>query len=209
MAVLPAQVSDGDPVAHNVCDWSVIEPPAPNDYTSTSQLLTFSATNTREDVAISITDDNIDEVIEQFLGHLTLVTSGVNVQLSPQQTEVQIIDDDGNIFFMSSAMPEEKHVCIFLFWRVHPYILSLYVHTYVCVFVIHILCLTVPTLPFLRLDTTPGVAQELVPEENDEGVSGAISPPGGFRIFNETYSNFYVCKTKCSLVTSLHLRVQD
>ena len=96
--MLPAQVSDGDPVAHNVCDWSVIEPPAPTDYTSTSQILTFSATNTREDVAISITDDNIDEVIEQFLGHLTLVTSGVNVQLSPQQTEVQIIDDDGKAF---------------------------------------------------------------------------------------------------------------
>ena len=103
MAVLPAQVSDGEPVAHNVCDWSVIEPPAPTDYTSTSQQLTFSATNTREDVAIPITDDNIDEAIEQFLGRLTLVTSGVSVQLSPQQTEVRIIDDDGNLMLLITA----------------------------------------------------------------------------------------------------------
>ena len=95
--MLPAQVSDDEPVAHNVCDWSIIEPPAPTDYTSTSQLLTFSATNTREDVTIPITDDNIDEAVEQFLGRLTLETSGVSVQLSPQETEVQIIDDDGNL----------------------------------------------------------------------------------------------------------------
>jgi len=103
MAVLPAQVSDGEPVAHNVCDWSVIEPPDPTDYTSTTQLLTFSATNTREDVTIPITDDNIDEAIEQFLGSLTLVTSGVSVQLSPQQTEVRIIDDDGNLMSLITA----------------------------------------------------------------------------------------------------------
>ena len=93
--MLPAQVSGGEPVAHNVCDWSVIEPPAPTDYTSISRELTFSATNTREDVAIPITDDNIDEAIEQFLGRLTMVTSGVSVILSPDQATVQIIDDDG------------------------------------------------------------------------------------------------------------------
>jgi len=83
---------------HTMCVMSVIEPPAPTDYTSTSQLLTFSDTNTRDGVTIPIIDDNINEAIEQFLGHLTLVTSGVNVQLSPQQTEVQIIDDDGKAF---------------------------------------------------------------------------------------------------------------
>ena len=67
---------------------------APKDYTRTSQQLTFSATNTRQVVTIPITDDTIVEDVEEFLGRLSLVTTGVSVQLSPQDTKVQIIDDN-------------------------------------------------------------------------------------------------------------------
>ena len=55
-----------------------------------------------------------------------------------------------------------------------------------------------PPLRFLRLNTTPGVTRVFLPAQ-DEGVSGAISPPGGFRIFDETYSSFYVRKGKYNL----------
>ena len=46
-------------------------------------------------------------------------------------------------------------------------------------------------LQFLRLNTTPGVRQVFLPSE-DEGVSDAISPPGGIRMFEEIYDALYV-----------------
>ena len=45
-------------------------------------------------MSIPITDDDILESMERFLGQLTLVTAGVMVQLSPQETEILIIDND-------------------------------------------------------------------------------------------------------------------
>ena len=45
-------------------------------------------------MSILITDDDIVESVERFLGQLTLVTTGVLVQLSPQETEILIIDND-------------------------------------------------------------------------------------------------------------------
>ena len=64
----------------------------PIDFTSVSESLTFSPSNKREEVSIPITDDDIVESVERFLGQLTLVTTGVMVQLSPQETEVFIFD---------------------------------------------------------------------------------------------------------------------
>ena len=45
-------------------------------------------------MSIPITNDDILESVERFLGQLTLVTTGVMVQLSPQETEILIIDND-------------------------------------------------------------------------------------------------------------------
>ena len=45
-------------------------------------------------MSILITDDDIVESVERFLGQLMLVTTGVMVQLSPQETEILIIDND-------------------------------------------------------------------------------------------------------------------
>ena len=45
-------------------------------------------------MTIPITNDTTVEDVEEFLGRLTLVTTGVNVQLSPRDTEVEIIDDN-------------------------------------------------------------------------------------------------------------------
>ena len=65
---------------------------APSDYTAVTRLLIFQTTNTRQLVSIPITDDDIVESVERFLGQLTLVTTGVMVQLSPQETEILIND---------------------------------------------------------------------------------------------------------------------
>ena len=67
---------------------------APIDFNAVSSSLTFSPSNRREEVSIPITDDDIVESVERFLGQLTLVTTGVMVQLSPQETEILIIDND-------------------------------------------------------------------------------------------------------------------
>ena len=58
--------------------------------------------------------------------------------------------------------------------------------TYMCFFLI-----AVSPLQFLSLGTTPGVRLIFLPPD-DDGVSGAISPPGGFRIFNRNVTAFYV-----------------
>ena len=43
-------------------------------------------------MSIPITNDDIVESVERFLGQLTLVTTGVMVQLSPPETEIFIFD---------------------------------------------------------------------------------------------------------------------
>ena len=53
-------------------------------------------------VTIPITDDTTVEDVEAFLGRLSLVTTGVSVQLSPQETEIVITDDDGKLMAYSS-----------------------------------------------------------------------------------------------------------
>ena len=66
----------------------------PIDYTTIIQELSFNQSNTQREVRIPITDDDIVENVERFLGQLTLVTTGVMVQLSPQETEILINDND-------------------------------------------------------------------------------------------------------------------
>ena len=70
---------------------------APGDYEPTTELLTFSATNTEYDVSISIEDDNVNEALEQFFAGLTFESTGSDgsIQLSPDTAVVLIGDDDG------------------------------------------------------------------------------------------------------------------
>ena len=66
------------------------------DYTSTTTLLTFGPGVTFIDVPIPITNDNVYEPdSEEFLALLNLVTTGVDVEVRPDEATVQITDDDG------------------------------------------------------------------------------------------------------------------
>ena len=64
----------------------------PDDYTETSQMLTFMEGISDVCTSIRITDDNVLEDDESFL--LTLTTSEPRVTLDPEQGSVLIIDDD-------------------------------------------------------------------------------------------------------------------
>ena len=68
---------------------------APGDYTSTTQILTFSPTNTRSTASIFIRDDNVNEALEQFFASLALLSGSGNIQFSPRSAVIMIADDDG------------------------------------------------------------------------------------------------------------------
>ena len=51
-------------------------------------------------MTIPINNDNIDEAVERFFGQLTVISSTQGVQLRPNQTEVNILDDDGEIIII-------------------------------------------------------------------------------------------------------------
>ena len=71
---------------------------APVDYTSITRTLTFRPTGSkRQTVTIQITNDEIDENLENFFANLELVPTDLDVNLSPEQTEIEIIDNDGII----------------------------------------------------------------------------------------------------------------
>ena len=66
------------------------------DYTPESILLTFSETDTRHTVPISILNDNVNEGTEDFFAGLQFaVETNLNVQIQPQQATIQILNDDG------------------------------------------------------------------------------------------------------------------
>ena len=68
----------------------------PSDYDSVSnELLTFSPDVTRLPVIITIVDDDIVESVENFFADLNLTTTGADVELRPEQTEIRIRDNDG------------------------------------------------------------------------------------------------------------------
>ena len=69
-------------------------PPDPIDYTSTTTTLTFGPSITRQEVTISITNDDVVESIEDFFATISLQTGGANVLIAPSSTQVRIDDDD-------------------------------------------------------------------------------------------------------------------
>ena len=73
----------------------------PEDYGSPSDsILTFSPGTTSVPVSISIDNDNIDEVLENFFASLTLISSEEdNVLLEPNEAEIFIVDNDGNLVY--------------------------------------------------------------------------------------------------------------
>ena len=74
--------------------------PDPGDYRSTTQILTFGPGRASQvNVIIPIVDDKVNEGIEQFFVRLALtdVSTDVDVELSPNETIIEIIDDDCKI----------------------------------------------------------------------------------------------------------------
>ena len=57
--------------------------------------LNFNATSSSNDVTVHIINDGLLEMNEQFLGHLTLISTDANVTVSPAGATVTITDDDG------------------------------------------------------------------------------------------------------------------
>lgn len=69
---------------------------APEDYSTSSELLTFSAVNTRQNVVITLNDDNVNEIVEEFLAIISFEgVASDDIQLVPEQATVQISDNDG------------------------------------------------------------------------------------------------------------------
>ena len=58
-------------------------------------MLSFNAISSSNDVIVNIISDALLEMNEQFLGHLTLISTDANVTVSPAEATVTITDDDG------------------------------------------------------------------------------------------------------------------
>ena len=74
--------------------------PDPGDYISTTQVLTFGPGRAaRVNVLILIVDDIVNEGIEQFFARLAVTdpSTDVDVELNPNQTIIEIIDNDCKI----------------------------------------------------------------------------------------------------------------
>ena len=67
-----------------------------SDYTPTAQELTFTAGETLKQVEVTIVNDNVYEVLEEFTAELATTDSGVDI-FQPDAT-ARISDDDGNLF---------------------------------------------------------------------------------------------------------------
>ena len=76
---------------------------SPSDYTSVDMILTFSPTNNRITVTVSLEDDDIDEEDEFLIGRLELDPSSTqtSVQIQPEEARLMILDDDGTINLLS------------------------------------------------------------------------------------------------------------
>ena len=70
----------------------LLSSPAPGDYDAVAEVLTFSASVTRICRNVSSVEDDILEEDEDFT--LTLTTTDGSVDLSPDEANVIIIDDD-------------------------------------------------------------------------------------------------------------------
>lgn len=79
---------------------------ATEDYSAGNELLTFSAVSTRHDVVITINDDDINEIIEEFGASISFGgDTSDGILLVPDEATVQITDDDG--------MQVTKYICTY------------------------------------------------------------------------------------------------
>ena len=67
-------------------------------------MLNFNATSSSNEVTVNISSDALLEIDEQFLGHLTLISTDANVIVSPAEATVTITDDDGMFHGISKCI---------------------------------------------------------------------------------------------------------
>ena len=91
------------------------------DYVSvTGELLTFSASVTRQDVIITLNDDDINEGTESFVASAAFV--GIDretLRLTPEQATIQIIDDDSKLLKVCYNFLKFANYTSFLFSQVY------------------------------------------------------------------------------------------
>ena len=76
---------------------------APSDYTSLSEVVTFSSSSTIQSVRVTIVDDDLLEIDEVFTASLELVNAvdADRVVLMPASAPVTIFDDDSKYKWIS------------------------------------------------------------------------------------------------------------
>ena len=116
----------------------------PSDYTPRNITIRFRAgqgVGSVVNISIPIVNDTIAESIELFFGTLSIVTSNVNVQVTPHQAEAVIEDNDSKNLFASLNL-------YLLYFQVllHIYIYIMYklLHIYLSVCPTTILYLPLP-----------------------------------------------------------------
>ena len=80
----------------------------------------FSSSALQFEVDISITNDVINEPVEQFFSRLTLITKGTDVQLHPDEATIQIIDNDGT-YFIFEVLSESILIKYHMFFHWLPF----------------------------------------------------------------------------------------
>ena len=86
-------------VKHTHFLFSLSTDTAPEDYDSTTELLTFSSSNTQHSVLIPIANDDFNEALEQFFVGLTFDDGdNRNIEVQPPAAVIMIIDDDSKIY---------------------------------------------------------------------------------------------------------------
>ncbi len=68
---------------------------APQDFQEVTRTFTFSQSNKREEFAVQIASDVLDEEDEEFRAVISIDLGEGSVQLIPSETVVVIQDDDG------------------------------------------------------------------------------------------------------------------
>ena len=71
---------------------------AGEDYTATSQTVTFAPTEMSKIVMVPIRNDNIFEGLEQFTARLSIPAGETGVMLGAAMATVEITDDDSESF---------------------------------------------------------------------------------------------------------------
>jgi len=79
---------------------------AGEDYTTTSQTVTFQPTETSQIVMVPILGDDNLEGVEQFTAMLSLPAGQVGVVLGADRATVEITDDDCELFIRLKSLHE-------------------------------------------------------------------------------------------------------